>query len=332
MSTVTASHCRFCSVVSKANGEDPIGTADPYDQWLILEMPLPWNKTIWMEPNPVPPDVHAALAPVWELNFRFRPLAIAPDRDYSQPGHTRVLHFRRPPSPFAQLEKQEYLLPTDAVASLVTALFLQPASLPTFEPYRQDTEHIRDLLVCIHGNVDVACARFGYPIYRQLRQQYAGDRLRVWRVSHFGQHQFAPTLLDMPEGRCWGHLESNQLDLLVHRTGELDRIRSFYQGWCVLNQFEQIAEREIWIQEGWNWLHYLKRGETLAISDPDADYPDWAEVRIHFTSPDGERSGVYEARIEAWGQVTTLWSSGDESSNSIRSVTCIKLNRSKMQG
>jgi hypothetical protein len=314
MSTVPASHCRFCSVVSKANGEDPIGTADTYDQWLILEMPLPWAKTIWMEPNPVPPDVHAALAPVWELNFRFRPLAIAPDRDYSQPGHTHVLHFRRPAAPFAQLEKREYLVPTDAVASLVTALFLQPQILPTFEPYRQNTDQIRDLLVCTHGNVDVACARFGYPIYRQLRQDYACDRLRVWRVSHFGYHQFAPTLLDMPEGRCWGHLESSQLDLLVHRKGDIDQIGSFYQGWCVLNQFEQIAEREIWLQEGWNWLSYLKWGETLAIDSSNADAPNWADVRIHFTSPDSKRSGIYEARVEAYGEVTTMWSSGDETS------------------
>ena len=29
-------------------------------------------------------------------------------------------------------------------------------------------------MVCTHGNVDVACARFGFPIYEQLRQTQGG--------------------------------------------------------------------------------------------------------------------------------------------------------------
>ena len=56
-------------------------------------------------------------------------------------------------------------------------------------------------MVCTHGNIDAACARFGYPIYQQLRQNYATQSLRVWRCSHFGGHQFAPTLIDFPSGR-----------------------------------------------------------------------------------------------------------------------------------
>jgi hypothetical protein len=32
----TLNNCWLCSVVSKANGEDPIGTAGTYDHWLIF--------------------------------------------------------------------------------------------------------------------------------------------------------------------------------------------------------------------------------------------------------------------------------------------------------
>jgi len=39
-STITVD-CRFCSLVSQNNGEDPIGTAGTYDRWLIIELPLP---------------------------------------------------------------------------------------------------------------------------------------------------------------------------------------------------------------------------------------------------------------------------------------------------
>ncbi len=41
------------------------------------------------------------------------------------------------------------------------------------------------------------------------------------------------------------------LDLLVHRNGPVADLHPFYRGWCGLKQFEQIAEREIWMQEGW---------------------------------------------------------------------------------
>jgi len=44
--------CRFCSKISKANGEDPIGSAWPYQQWLIIEVPQPW-PTGFLKQNPL---------------------------------------------------------------------------------------------------------------------------------------------------------------------------------------------------------------------------------------------------------------------------------------
>ncbi|NJL47791.1 MAG: hypothetical protein HC929_10315 [Leptolyngbyaceae cyanobacterium SM2_5_2] len=87
---------------------------------------------------------------------------------------------------------------------------------------------------------------------------------------------------------------------------------------AVLALPQDNASEQIWIQEGWDWLNYLKQGETLALSDPDADYPDWAEVQIHFCSPYGNYSGTYEARIESYREVETMWNSGD--SDSIESI------------
>ncbi|PIG94611.1 sucrase ferredoxin [Gloeocapsopsis sp. IPPAS B-1203] len=306
MDKLTLRNCRFCTEVAKQNGEDPIGTTETYDHWLIFELPLPWAKTIWMEPNPVPQHIHEALAVIWQEDIRLRPLAIAPDREYSQPHLMRVLYYHKPAGAFARLTKYEYLLPLDAVAPLIFALFKQPQQLATFAAYQQKTQHIRDLLVCTHGNVDAACARFGYPIYRQLRQQYASQNLRVWRCSHFGYHQFAPTLLDMPEGRCWGQLEPDVLELLIRRSSSVTGLRSYYQGWAGLTKFEQIAEREILMLEGWAWLDYLKQGKVLAVDEIHIE-PEWAEIQIDFASSGGSIFGAYQARIEVSGQVTTAW-------------------------
>jgi hypothetical protein len=313
---LTQPDCRFCSTVSKANGHDPIGSAWPYDQWLIIETPQPW-ESLWAKHPVLHLIYEQQIKPLWDQGVQVNALAIAPDPDYSTPGLTRILHYRRPAGLFAQLQKQEFLVLTDHIYPLAAALLQQPDQLPQFEPYRQPTEHIRDLMVCTHGNVDVACARFGFPIYEQLRKNHAANSngmLRVWRCSHFGGHVFAPTLVDLPEGRYWGHLEPEMLDLLVHRNGSVADLRSFYRGWCGLKQFEQIAEREIWIQAGWPWLTYLKRGETIATAPTanEDEEADWAEVRIEYASPDGRVSGVYTAKVEACGTVTTQWKSGSD--------------------
>lgn len=314
----TQADCRFCSTVSKANGHDPIGSAWRYDRWLIIEMPQPWQQAVWLEHPILHTIYHDLIKPLQEdQGLWVRPLLIAPDRDYSQPDQTRVLYYHRPVGLFAEFEKQEFIIPTDQILPLATALLTQPEQLPQFTTYQQQTAHIRELMVCTHGNVDVACARFGFPIYEQLRKDYAATSegtLRVWRCSHFGGHVFAPTLIDLPEGRYWGHLEPEILDRLVHRNGSVADLRSFYRGWSGLSKFEQIAEREIWIQKGWQWLNYLKCGETIATAptQTEDEDPDWAEVRIEYTSPDGNDAGVYKARVEVCGTVMTQWRSGND--------------------
>ncbi|MBE9171259.1 sucrase ferredoxin [Pleurocapsales cyanobacterium LEGE 06147] len=302
--------CRFCSTVSKANGEDPIGSADPRDQWLLIEMPLPWPRP-WSNYSRLQP-IEEEIEQLWQEDIDVRLLLIAQERNQSSPHQTRVLHYQRPPQPFARFAKQEFVVLNEQVSALAIALLRQSHALNRFQPYRQDTDGSRELLVCTDGQVDVACARFGYPIYEQLRQDYAavsGGKLRVWRCSHFWGHQFAPTLIDFPEGRYWGHLEPDVLDLLVYRQGPVSKLRRFYRGWAGLTEIEQIVERELWMQHGWDWLSYRQAGQVLAI-DETQDEPDWAEVRLEFTSPDGKVSGAYEARVEVCGQVTTMRNSG----------------------
>ena len=86
-------------------------------------------------------------------------------------------------------------------------------------------------MVCTHGAVDAACAKFGFPIYRQLRRlaDESNGQVRVWRVSHFGAHIFAPTLIDMPEFRYWGYVEREEAPMIVNRNGSVLRLRNHYR-------------------------------------------------------------------------------------------------------
>lgn len=311
----TLSDCQFCSIVSKTNGEDPIGSAGTFDHWLIIEMAQPWAKGFFLEHPLLKPIIELIKTLRQEQGIWVRPLVIAPDREYSRPDTTRVLYYQRPARLFAQFEKQEFLLPENQVGTLAKALLTHPDEVSRFESYRQDTSYIREIAVCTHGNIDVACARFGYPIYKQLREEYAGETLRVWRCSHFGGHQFAPTLVDLPEGRYWGHIEPDILDLLVRREGSVTGLRPYYRGWAGLTQFEQIVERDIWMREGWDWLDYYKAGQILTKDETNKEGDaDWEEVRIDFASSDGTVSGAYEARVEVSDSVTTMRRSDDEES------------------
>ncbi|MUL37901.1 sucrase ferredoxin [Gloeocapsopsis dulcis] len=310
--------CCFCSLVSKANGEDPIGTAGTADHWLIMEVPQPWTQNIIQE-NPTLKSLFDLFKElVLQHKVKLRPIFIAPDREYSRPGFTRILYYYRPAQLFSQFVKQEFIVPETEAGALVTAilqqLIQQTHDLFQFQQYQQQTSHIRELMVCTHTQVDLACGRFGTPLYRRLRKEYApaaNGNLRVWQTTHFGGHQFAPTLIDLPQSCLWGHLEPDVFDLLVQRNGSVSGLRQYYRGWTGLSEFEQIAEREIWMQSGWSWLEYLKAGKVLATQEvTQGNNPDWAEVRIDFV--DGSKTSAYEARIEICGEVMSALNSAKQ--------------------
>ncbi|MEL6603104.1 MAG: sucrase ferredoxin [Cyanobacteria bacterium J06614_10] len=301
--------CQFCSVISKNNGEDPIGTASTHDYWLFIDLPLPWIFENWRR-DPVMGQLIALFEwLILKKGVKLRPLAIAPDADYSQPGYHRILFYHRPSRLFSRYQKREYLVPTERLRNAVNALLQFPERLVEFEIYQQHV-HTRDLFICTHGNVDVACARFGNPIYNALRADYTSPTLRVWRCSHFGGHRFAPTLIDLPVGQFFGHIGFEQLDPLIHRQGDWQQLRNCYRGWAGVDPMAQIAEREIWMRLGWPWLDYAKA--TLGAANL-APVPTAAAaittVQIEFQDIQGEK-GTYDVEIESIEAVETASKSG----------------------
>jgi hypothetical protein len=212
----------------------------------------------------------------------------------------------------AAFDKVEYSVPEGELGGLLWALFEARDDLPRFETYRTpEADAIRDVLVCTHGTVDAACARFGYPLYKDLRDNHANENLRAWRVSHFGGHVFAPTLMDMPTGHYWAYVEGTQAREIVTRSGAVGDLRGHYRGWAGLESgFLQAAERDLWQMHGWGWFGWAKQGEIVA-QDADAEHPSWAKVRICATALDGTRY-VYEMRVEVVRYVATITTTGYE--------------------
>lgn len=300
---------RLCSVVSKENGEDLAGYAVPFEHRLLIEVRPPWEGDVGASKN-YPEGLWDALMVAWRGGSQVGMTALLPDPEYSVEGQTRLVYLRRPAGPFAAYERTEYLLPDENLVPAVEAIFGEPESASRFKGYLQETQNVRDLVVCTHGRHDACCGKFGYPIYEMLRREYAEPaKLRVWRASHLGGHRFAPTLVDYPEGRYWGHLEPWAVERLVRQDGPFPEMARFYRGWSGLeSRFEQIAEREILVREGWRWTGYFKEGRVLSVDKNERR----AEVRIEYASPDGVVSGSYTAVVEENGSVLTLVDSGPE--------------------
>ncbi|NEP17638.1 MAG: sucrase ferredoxin [Leptolyngbya sp. SIO4C1] len=328
------SRCRYCSVVSKAKGEDPIGTAVPASQWLLIEVPQPWAKDPWQDQ----PALLSLFAQIEQRPRRWqqlRILAIAPDRQRDRPDARHVFFYQQPVGPATGYAQHRYQVPTAQLSNLVQALLFQPDRLQDFVPYQQPT--VRQLFVCTHTRYDLACGRFGTPLYRLLKQRYAHANLQVWQTTHFGGHQFAPTLIDFPTGQFWGHLQPTVLDALVYRQGDLAQLRPHYRGWGCLSRWEQVAERAIWMQQGWPWLS-LPKTSRIIRRDPGffgqrlllwclAWIPSkraqillkkldhkltWAEIEICWEEGPDWPAGCYRAQVSVSHQLLSQLRSGDD--------------------
>lgn len=306
----------YCNLLAIQKGLDPAGYAGDFTDAVVIETPLPWKRDLYEKAGALPQEMLDLMA-LWlqryydGQGYPHLSLLIAPEAAYSREGFRRVMFYSRQAGAFAQYDKIEYLVPQTELGALVWALYEARDELPRFEAYRTpEADHTRDLLVCTHGTVDAACAKFGYPLYNDLRKNHANEQVRVWRVSHFGGHVFAPTLMDMPTGHYWAYVEEPQAAQIVARTGDLAALRGHYRGWAGLPEgFLQAAEREMWQREGWAWFGYHKSGELVAQTS-DGENPQWAQVRVHFAAPDGGVSGSYEARVEVDRKIETITTTG----------------------
>ncbi|MFP4324351.1 MAG: sucrase ferredoxin [Anaerolineales bacterium] len=304
----------YCNVLAQQQGLDPAGYADDFDAAFLLELPLPWPFAILLEPEKLPPElvelIQIFIAMPQAERPRIRPLFIAPDDAYSRPGYRRFIYYTRPEGAFAAFTRTEYLLPEAEVGPLIWALQQAPETVAAFDAYRVDAPDTRDILVCTHGARDAACAKFGYPLYRTLRDELAAEHLRVWRVNHFGGHVFAPTLMDMPKGDYWAFVNPAEGRMIVNRSGDITALHGHYRGCAGLaHGFTQALEREILMREGWAWQTYAKLGTEIAKDE--AEKPSWAEVRIDYAAPDGRARGAYTGRVTIQQHITTIASTGE---------------------
>lgn len=214
----------FCSVLSTEKSEPIFGTAVPQQTFLLLEYTGMWNPQI------LPRSDLSAEVKNWlsgQLKVLPRPrLLFVKCSDSPVDCITFYIVNCREKDPFLlkyQLEKYEDLLKLDV-----------PKLLQSNTPNDNSL-----LLVCTHGKHDRCCAKFGLPVYQELRKQ-CGDS--VWQCSHVGGDRFAGNVLSLPFGISYGHVTTDEANLLYEKHLRKEILLDKYRGRACYTFVTQAAD------------------------------------------------------------------------------------------
>lgn len=208
----------FCCECSALAGEPIVATAaaDTW-LWLALEHRPAWAAKAY-ESADLPAPVRATIDG-WLANLQGSRVQLIrrPRRDVgplafyvacTRPGHAIALRF--------DLADVNDLLTIDVPA--IARALEHGTPLGAGQPCERPV-----VLVCTHGKRDRCCAKWGIPLYERMATQSGID---AWHTSHLGGHRFAPTLLVLPTGLCYGRLTLDEVEdlALAVRSGRIHRL------------------------------------------------------------------------------------------------------------
>ena len=253
----------FCSDYAKQVGEDVIGSATNYQTYILVECPPPWMSEAFNS-KWVPKNLQLLVEEVNRAKLPIRFLLIANDSSHKV-DNTTLLIYQRQENLSHGYRQQELKLPNIEQVAPAVRKWLSGRSCE----YEIATSVTRDILVCTHGSHDLCCARYGNPFYFYANATISNldfNNIRLWKSSHFGGHRFAPTAIDLPEGRYYGNLDRDSFQSILTRSGDIQCLSKVYRGWGILPSALQVLERELILKNGWNWFTYKATGKIIEKS------------------------------------------------------------------
>jgi hypothetical protein len=180
-----------CSDQSLARNDQMFGTASAGTSWMLLELCGAWGKSAFLQsPEIIAPELGRAIVRrVEQAGMRIAAIR--------RPG-------RRPEAP-----RWRWFVAQSGVGS--EALYHGEASDP-----REYLDLALDgsggtlcpdplVAICAHGKHDQCCAVRGRSACKAIAAEYPEY---TWECSHLGGDRFAATMLVLPEGLCYGRIDS----------------------------------------------------------------------------------------------------------------------------
>jgi hypothetical protein len=252
----------YCSALSTESQEQVVGTASIGESWLLLEYREAWGIKAFQE-SLLAEKVKQHLRMSLKAVPRSRLLFIKQDRLAT--AHIALFVVRC-------LEQKSYIFRYDLTDyNQLIDLDLREAlkGHPLIGAKRWEAPLY---LVCTHGTRDKCCAKFGFSIYKSMRDFVVDNS--VWQSSHVGGDRFAANMICFPEGLFYAHVTEETAPKIVssHREGKLFllnlRGRACYE--------RPIQAAEVFAREHSG----LVQLEDLKFLDYDVIKPNYFRVRF----------------------------------------------------
>ncbi len=214
-----------CSNQSLARGDPLYGTASVGRTWVLLELSGPWGRSALLESAAIlEPALGRAIARRFEM------------------AGMRIAAIRRTGRRLATPRWRWFIAQSDEGAeALYRGEVGGPSDYLDIALDGSDGESSTGPLVavCAHGKHDQCCAVRGRGAIAAIAARYPES---TWECSHLGGDRFAATMLVLPEGLCYGRVDSTDSARLVqlYLDGRLDN--AFLRGRTSLPHAVQAAQ------------------------------------------------------------------------------------------
>lgn len=202
-------HFKFCSILTKAEGEPVDGTAPEKDSAIFL----PAQKTIWHRDS---------------VKEKLKSFSINSDL-----GQTIAL-FNRP--------LMGYYSPNELSENQI--FVADSSGITCFSHTGVKIERVvkRLFAVCTDGKKDPCCSKFGIPIAKVFMKECAKDQYALLlETSHIGGCRFAATAVCFPSGNSYGQILQNYVNEIINSEKRGSIVSKIFRG----NVF--VSEIHCWI-------------------------------------------------------------------------------------
>ena len=314
----------LCSNYSLNINESPIGSASNFDKYLLIRVPTPWKSEI-TESEKFPKKIKSLLEKNPNLLETTKILGFNTENKYDDIDKTHIILFAKPKKSLENFSKFEFLSDQKNLEELI--LNLLNSNYENHPSKINQNNNSRDLLICTHGARDTCCASIGYPIYEKILSSQQSGKINAFQVSHIGGHRFAPNIIDMPDGRNWVKISKDSIDAFIERQNPMNSFKENYRGWTMLkNGFEQVAEREAFSIEGWDWINKniisIQTLETTSSLNSKL-------VKIKYSNQDGTENKKIHVEVKKTEKLPVLKCTKNEITEYSQQYEVIKVTSSK---